>query len=353
MLTPLISQKSDPHKKPLLGKGNGFGIAIALFVAVLAGLFVVEIIKDNIGLEDKNVVLGATFSKPYAISLGLDWKKTFIASLDELQIRHYRIPAYWNDIQPKKNTFDYADLDWMIDEANKRGATIILAVGRKLPRWPECHVPAWTDKLPESEVQQLVIEAIEKTVRRYANEPAIVTWQVENEPFLDFGVCPTLDRDFLKREVAVVRTLDPRPIMITESGELSTWLGAAGIADVLGISTYRTVWDKYVGYFYWPIAPAYYARRYEAIKPLVKRAIVSELQAEPWTPEGIDKMPVDAQLRLMNPTRLTDNVRFVRRTGFSEAYLWGIEWWYWLKEKKNRPELWEAGRAIFQSAGVK
>lgn len=333
-----------------MGTGKGFGIAIALFVAVLSGIFLVEIVKDNLGVEDKSVVLGATFSKPYAKSLGLDWKTTYIAVLDDLKVRHFRIPAYWNDIQPERNRFDYADLDWQIDEAAKRGATIVLAVGRKLPRWPECHAPEWTKDLPESEVQALALAQIERTVRRYANEPAIAMWQVENEPFLDFGECPPLDTDFLKREVAVVRSIDPRPIMITESGELSTWLGAAGIADVLGISTYRTVWDKYVGYFYWPIAPAYYARRYAGIKPLVSKAIISELQAEPWTPEGIDRMPVDQQLRLMNKTRLEDNVRFARLTGFSEAYLWGVEWWYWLKEKKQRPELWDAGRAAYESA---
>jgi len=335
---------------PRLGTTQGIGIAVLAFIGVLAGLFLIQVVKDNFGLEERSITLGATFSKPYAQSLGLDWKKAYIATLDELQVRKLRIPAYWDQIEPSRGKFDYTDLDWQIDEASDRGAEIVLAVGRKLPRWPECHAPAWTNDLPESEVQALILAQIERTVRRYANETSIVTWQVENEPFFDFGECPPLDKAFLKREVATVRALDPRPIMITESGELSTWLGAAGIADTLGISTYRTVWSKYIGYFYWPIAPAYYARRFESVSTLFSNVIVSELQAEPWSPEGITSMPIDAQLRTMNPARLEENVRFARRIGFPEAYLWGVEWWYWLKETHERPELWEKGASLYAEA---
>ena len=33
----------------------------------------------------------------------------------------------------------------------KRDAKIILAIGRKLPRWPECHVPAWLEGMTKEE----------------------------------------------------------------------------------------------------------------------------------------------------------------------------------------------------------
>lgn len=352
-----VRPAGDLPKDPPRGQGSGerpksterqgLGLAALIFVALVAGLFFVNVLKDNLGLEESPIELGATFSKPYAESLGLDWKQTYLAVLDDLGVRRLRIPVYWDDIEPEPDVYNFSNVDWEVQEAAKRGAKIVLAVGRKLPRWPECHAPAWTDGMNESLVQTRILTMVEKVVRHYETDPSIVTWQVENEPFFQFGVCPPPDREFLKREVAVVRALDSRPIMITESGELSSWLSAVGIADILGISTYRTVWDRWIGYFYWPISPKYYARRYEAISTLIDRAIISELQAEPWAVNGIASLSVDEQLRLMNPTRLGENVRFARKTGFPEAYLWGVEWWYWLKTAKNHPELWAVGKQIF------
>lgn len=338
---------THPPGPPRSTERQGIGLAALIFVALVIGLFFVDVVKDNLGLEEAPVALGATFSKQYAEELGLDWKTAYVAVLDDLRVRRLRIPAYWKDIEPEPGVFNFADIDWQVAQASERDAKVVLAVGRKLPRWPECHAPAWTEGMNESLVQTRLLTMIETVVRRYASEPAIEMWQVENEPFFDFGLCPPSDRDLLKREVSVVRALDPRPIMITESGELASWLGAAGIADVLGVSTYRTVWDRYVGYFYWPISPKYYARRYLAISTLIDRAIISELQAEPWAEGGIATMPLERQLALMNPTRLRENVRFARKVGFPEAYLWGVEWWYWLKTKKAHPELWNEGRRLF------
>ena len=183
-------------------------------------------------------------------------------------------------------------------------------------------------------------------VRRYAKNPAEVAWQVENEPFFDFGVCPPVDDEFLKQEIAQVRTLDSRPIVISESGELSTWVRAASLADILGVSTYRIVWSRFTGYFYWPITPRIYRDRAAAVASLVEKVIVTELQGEPWTTQPIITMPLDQQLKLMNPERLRSNLVFARRIGFSEVYFWGVEWWYWLK-LQGRPEMWNAAKALF------
>jgi hypothetical protein len=325
------------------------GIALLTFAALVTGLFFVSVVRDNLNLEARDVAFGATFSKPYAESLSTDWKASFIASLDDLGLRRYRIPAYWNQIEPRPDAFDFADLDWIVREAGKRDAIVVMAIGRKLPRWPECHIPDWAIDLSETEQRERVLDMLERVVRRYSDNPTVVAWQVENEPFFDFGECPPADREFLKREAELVRSLDSRPIMITESGELSTWIGATGIADVVGISAYRSVWNKYLGYFYWPIGPRYYARRHEAIAPLVDAVIVSELQAEPWVTESIATVDPDTQRTLMNPARLYDNIDFTRRIGFPEVYLWGIEWWYWNREH-DRPEMWNTGKEIIRSA---
>lgn len=317
-----------------------------MFAVLALGLGFMNVVVSNLGLEEREVRLGATFSTIYAKDLGLDWKEAYVAALDDLGIRLLRLPAYWNRIEPEPDVFDFSDLDWQLDQANRRGAKVILAVGRKLPRWPECHVPRWAVGMNEDLVQTRILGMIEKVVSRYAKNSAVTAWQVENEPFFDFGECPPADVDFLKKEIALVRSLDDRPIVISESGELSTWVRAGSLADILGVSTYRIVWSRFTGYFYWPITPRVYRDRAAAVAPLTEKVIITELQGEPWTTQPIISMPIAQQLKLMNPDRLRTNVVFARKIGFSEAYLWGVEWWYWLK-RQGRPGMWEAAKTMF------
>ncbi|MDD5251569.1 MAG: beta-galactosidase, partial [Patescibacteria group bacterium] len=304
---------------------------------------------SNLGLAERPIELGATFSKHYAAELGLDWRETYVAAMDDLGIRLWRIPAYWDDIEPQSGEYDFSSVDWLLDEAAKREAKVILAVGRKLPRWPECHVPRWASGLDKDVADARILRMIGETVRRYSRHSAVVVWQVENEPFFDFGVCPPPDEAFLKREITLVHSLDSRPVMVTDSGELSSWLRAAQVADILGISTYRVVWSRIIGYFYWPITPRTYSTRALAVSTIVRRVIISELQAEPWSPGPIVQMPIDQQLKVMSPDRLKANVVFARRVGLSEAYLWGVEWWYWLK-KQGHPEMWEMAKTLYQQS---
>lgn len=326
-----------------------FGAVVGLFLIgfVWLGLFLVGVVRDNLQLEIKGVALGATFSKKYSQELGLDWKKAYLATLDELGVRALRIPVYWDEIEPEPGSFNFKDVDWQIDRAGERRAKVVLAIGRKVPRWPECFAPIWAEGMNESLAQTRVLAMLERVVTHFQEEEAIVAWQVENEPLLDFGLCPPPDREFLKHEVAVVRALDKRPVIVTESGELSTWVGAASIADILGISTYRIVWNRFVGYFNWPLTPVIYHRKAAAVSSLVKHVILTELQAEPWFsgPTSLAS-PVEEQLQLMNPELLAANVAFARRIGFPEVYVWGIEWWYWLKER-GYPQMWEAGKGLW------
>ena len=49
---------------------------------------------------------------------------------------------------------------------------------------------------------------MEQVIKRYKDNPAIVYWQVENEPFLEvfaFDHCGELDTDFLDQEIALVK----------------------------------------------------------------------------------------------------------------------------------------------------
>lgn len=292
-------------------------------------------------------VYGVTFSKTYAESFGLDWKAVFIASMDELGIRRFRIPAYWNEVEPEQKKFNFADYDWMLAEAEKRGAKIILGIGRKLPRWPECHIPAWAEKLPPDEQKLKLAGSLAAMVKHFRSSPAILYWQVENEALFPFGICPEPDADFLKKEVGIVKGLDSRPVVVTDSGELSTWIKTSDIGDILGVSMYRIAWNNVFGYFYFPIPPAYYRKKADAISFLADKVIVTELQAEPWGRLPLTELPVGEQYHSMNIGRFRENVDFAYRTGMSEIYLWGVEWWYWLREKQNNPEFWNEAKKLW------
>jgi len=326
-------------------KWIGLFLAIFLVVGFLFwGYF-------NLPVEQgrQDVSLGTTFSYIYAEGLGLDWKETFIATLDDLKIKKIRIPVYWDRVEMKEGEFDFSEVDWQLQEASKRDAEIVLALGQKVPRWPECHIPKWIGENDQKRKEALV-SFVGTVVDRYKNEEVIKYWQVENEPFLNFGICPPADPNLIDREISQVRSKDStRKIIMTDSGELSLWVQAAKRADVFGTTMYLDIWSEKMGYYEYPIGPRFFWFKKWLIDIFAKQenAIVIELQAEPWMAGWVLNFPVEDQLRHMNPELLRENVNFAKKVGFPEVYLWGTEWWYYMKVKKDHPEIWEEAKVLF------
>ncbi len=317
--------------------------AVGLLTALLV---TASLVIDALTPKPAEVIYGATFSPPYARSLGIDWHAAYTAMLDDLKMREVRIPVYWEEVEPQEGVYDYADVDWEVSEAAKRGAAVTLAVGLKVPRWPECHIPDWAASWPTDRLHAGMVGLIDRTIRRYKDERAVVRWQIENEPFLPFGICPKPDAAFLKSEVAAAHALDRRPVLIQDAGEFSTWQPTARLADELGVSLYRIVWAKYLGYVRWPGLGLFYQLRMLLARRYVGEVILTELQAEPWTTQDIVKMPLAEQLAQMNPAELAKNIQFAREIGFGHVWLWGVEWWYWLKVAEGHPEVWEYMRQV-------
>ena len=303
------------------------------------------------------VSFGVTFSAPYAEHLGLDWRQAYTAVLDELKVSHIRLAAYWNQTEPEQGVYDFSDLDWQIAEAQKRNVAVVLAVGRRLPRWPECHDPAWLSQLSTEQQQAALLNYLQRVVGRYLENPAIVRWQVENEPLLRwFGQCPPPDANLLSRELQTVRSLDDREILVTDSGELGPWVRAGKHADVLGTTLYRIVWNSQLGFWEYSFLPAAFYQWKSAIvrhfRPNLKTIIVSELQMEPWSTGGpLTSMTLEEQRRSFDLQRFWENILYAKRAGFSELYLWGVEYWYWLDQQGN-PELWQAGKRLWSTGQV-
>ncbi|EKE21930.1 MAG: hypothetical protein ACD_7C00089G0003 [uncultured bacterium] len=327
-------------------------LKITLFVLLsVVGLIVLVFIVLNFPVKNevKKANLGVTFSMRYASDIGLDWRASYIAMLDDLKVRKVRVPVYWDLVETEKNKYDFSDIDWQLEEAKKRNAEIILTIGQKVPRWPECFVPKWVGDDQERKAE--LIEFLKIVVKRYQNNTEVKNWQVENEPFLDFGVCPALDVDLLDREIKTVRQMDnSRPIIVTDSGELSTWIPAAKRADVFGTTMYRNVYKEGWGYYIYPIGPRFFLIKKWIIDKFAgqKNAIVIELQGEPWVKGWTTNQPVEEQFKSMNEVKLVANVEYAQKSGFDTIYIWGVEWWYWLKDKQNIPVLWDTAREIFQ-----
>lgn len=326
-----------------------FSVGVFLFFLVL---FVFFNLPGQTVRQD--ILLGITFSHRQAESLGLNWKETYIALLDDMGVREIRIPIYWDLVERESGIYDWTDVDWQLAEAEKRGARIILTVGQRVPRWPECHIPEWAKKDDALRKEKLLV-FVENVVERYGGHPEIEMWQVENEAFLPFfGICPELDVAVLDREIALVRSLDPiRPILMSDSGELSAWISAADRGDVFGTTMYRDIYKPEVGYFRYPIGPNFF-RFKEWITRLItdqENFYVIELQGEPWGPGWIGHMPLSEQFKTMNETRLRDTVQYAQRVGFPRIYLWGAEWWYWLREKQAYPAVWNEAKKLFNEYG--
>ena len=302
--------------------------------------------------EPERITYGVTFSVPYAEEIGIDWKAAYRAMLSDLGVKHLRLVAYWNETEPERDVYDWRDLDFQISEAKKHDADVILSVGRRLPRWPECHVPRWVGDMPWEERQMEIKQLITAVIERYKDNPTIIMWQIENEPYLTaFATehCGWLDEDFLQEEIALARSLDSRPVLVTDGGNFGLWYGAYTSGDVFGTSMYLYFWRPEVGAFRTVLPAVYYRIKSNVVQRLFgeKPMILSELSLEPWLAAHIEDVPVDEQVSRMPVERMREIVAYAKETGFDTQYVWGVEWWYWMKTKQNRSEFWDEAKGLF------
>lgn len=322
-----------------------------IFAILVVLLFIVFLFSQGKIYSRKELDYGITFSKKQAESLNLDWRVVYLSTLDDLGVKKLRLPAYWNEINREEDVYDWDDLDWQIEEAGKRGVEIILAAGGRLPRWPECHFPDWAEKLDKEKREEKLLLYIDTVIKRYKDIKSIVAWQIENEPFLShFGDCPELDSKFLDKEIAIARSLDSRPIVVTDSGELSVWWPAARRADIFGTTMYRDTYSTHLKrYVHYPIKPGFFRFKKNIVDIFTspKEWIVIELQAEPWAPIPYQYATKAERDRTMEINKFREMLEFARKTGFRKFYLWGAEWWYWEKETQGNPEMWEEAKKLF------
>src|SRR3989344_8531786 len=327
---------------------------LILFTAASYGVAQWYIAKHN----DEPLVLGTTFVPDYARSYGLDPKETLEAIFSELGMRQVRLVSYWKAIEPSPGRYDFSELDWQFEMANKYGVKVSLAVGLRQPRWPECHEPKWLDLKSHLWEAQL-FSYMKAVVDRYKDNPALATYELENEFFMKvFGECQDFNRNRLVYEYSLLKNWDSsRPVIISRS---NNWVGlpvGQPRPDKFGISVYKRVWDKTLThrYFEYPLPAWFYASLAGWGQILTgKDMIIHELQAEPWTPNGLEipQTSVNEQFRSMNAERMKDRIKYATDTGMREINLWGAEWWYWLMAAKDDDSVWVVVKEAIQQADL-
>ncbi|MCA9342813.1 beta-galactosidase [Candidatus Saccharibacteria bacterium] len=300
--------------------------------------------------QNEPLVLGTSFIPQYARHLGLNPEEVLQAAINDLGLRRFRLVSYWNLGEPEKNQYDFSELDWQFDMIEKAGGQVTLAIGARQPRWPECHIPTWVHQEEGNAWKDELKEYMGEIIKRYKDRPSLVSYQLENEYFLEvFGECEDHTRERLVDEFNFVKALDPdTPIVVSRSNNaVPSWPIGEPRADIVGASIYKRVWDRTVTkrYFEYPFPAWFYGFLAGATEITTgKNTIIHEMQTEPWPPKDITEVSLDEQDKSFNGTIFRERVNYGVATGMKAIDLWGMEWWYYRKVKFNDFSVWEAAQ---------
>jgi len=328
------------------------GLNMWIFIIILALIFLSFYLFLFTGKKAlaENIRWGVNFSPKQAAELSLDPKETYLAILDDLKVNNIKIAVHWDLIEKEKGVFDLTEFNFYINEAKKRNVNVILAIGMKTPRWPEYHIPEWVKELNKEEQQEQILEMLSFIVSEYKDESNLLAWQIENEPFFNFGNAPWKDNEFFKKELKLVKELDDNhKIIVTDSGEMSFWFSAADLGDIVGITMYTKVWAEPIKkYFHYPFPSVFYGKKADLIKLIFNKDVwCLELQAEPWSEELIQNSKIEDQLESMDLKRFGHNIEYAKNTGLNTFYFWGAEWWQYMKEKHGDPSFWNEAKKLW------
>ncbi|HLZ14912.1 MAG TPA: hypothetical protein VKQ34_02870 [Candidatus Saccharimonadales bacterium] len=330
-------------------------VLIALIVACFGTMY--SIAQWYIHSEQhKPLQMGVSFIPDYAASLGLDPHQTLTALTGDLQVRNFRLVSYWSDIETQQGTYNFGELDWEMQQVAAVHGTVTLSIGLRQPRWPECHMPAWAAHEATTAWEGRLNNFISAVVNRYKSSPILISYQLENEYFLQgFGACTNFDRSRLISEFNLVKRLDPsHPIILSRGDNFPDWLLGQPQPDIVGMSVYRRVWDGTFThrYFNYPTPSWYYAFLAGVQKILTgKESVIHEMQAEACPPNGqsIADTSLAEQNKTLDAHRLQSEINFAQATGMRQVYLWGAEYWYYRMVTLHDPSVWNTAKQTFRS----
>jgi hypothetical protein len=286
---------------------------------------------------------GVSFSVKQCHNFGIDPVETLDWLLNEASFRRLRLMSYWNEHEKEQGKFDFSALDKQVEQVQKAGGVITMCLGARQPRYPEFHWPEWAWNAPKPERDKALLNYVKVVVERYKDNPAIISWQLENEALLtSFGERIEIDRKRLRAEFALVKQLDPsRPVIMSTS---ASW-GIPIIGPIPDMSAFSFYLIRFHKGKYTTTYHTYWIHRIRAfLIRLIWRipSFIHELQMEPWGPKDIWEMQPEQQDESMEPKQIARNFDQGQKTKLYPLDLWGGEWWYWRLKKLNDPSTWEA-----------
>jgi len=199
-------------------------------------------------------LVGFSFTPTAARFHQLDPPAALSRLLDELQPDLVRLPIYWGDVEPARGRFDFTEVDAWLARVSAHNAgsgshptRVVLVVGARNLGYPELHVPSWVSIDQQRDVSAILATAsyqeyLDVAASRYAHDPLLFAWQLENEP-LDNVVsgAPSSVRvpaPRLSLEVRRLHALDPRHRVV-----VTTYSSATLDLDELKISPLAHLYD--------------------------------------------------------------------------------------------------------------
>src|SRR2546429_8595990 len=155
----------------------------------------------------RSTSLGTSFSPRKARQHGLDPARAFRQVLD-MGFGLVRVSAHWDELDDGR----WRPLEVLLEAAERVGQPLLVTVGMKAIRWPEFYVPPALAGRAMNELRGPLLEFVTTTVERYRGSPAVVAWQVENEPLNRAGLRRlAIPIELLAAEVAAGRPGGTRP----------------------------------------------------------------------------------------------------------------------------------------------
>lgn len=318
--------------------------------------------------------LGTTFSPLQCRYMDLVPRRVF-DQVCRLELDRIRLGAYWNAIEKRPGEYDFAELDWLLDRCDAHGIEAVLAVGMKVPRWPEFHFPDWVAELGDIQagtealdvrspaVAAAALKFVERVIEHCRSAPALQYIQVENEPFtrLEITGGRFLSPAFVQREVELVRSGKRRhqKILLTNALHLpspkleedhSAFWNSLPLGDAVGMNVYTKVPAGDTGFYLEPATDFWQTLQtwQQTLQQYDREAWIAEAQAEPWEPQQLVAMK-NLDNPSATPLRMRTLVHALRGMGYSTILLWGCEYWYWQRQQGRNQWWWEVQRLLAEA----